>query len=344
MDEAVVCARHRLSRAGLTRAVRRLAAVYAWWGITPGERIVCALGNRCEHVVVMAAAWAYGAVHVPADPAAGAAEITAIVERSAATAAVFEAGAERHDPFRTPAAVLRRRPGLRIVTLTHHMVPNDYLRWSLDGDGAPTDLPAVAERAASAPGAGLAHRLGLREEDVHLTAFPLCREPGLTMAAAVLISGGRLVLLDHFDPGAALAAVGAEEVSVVSGAPADFTLLLDRLDPVRHRTTTLRLGVGAAGRFPPKLVNAIWEGFGIDLALLYCSQDRWIATLDQADVLRGSVGRPEPGTVAVVGPGRLPLPAGETGEVAFAASDGWRGTGDAGRFDDDGRLYLSEPR
>src|SRR3954469_9752999 len=128
--EALICRHHRLTFADLERAARRLAVVYAYAGIRPGDRVACAIGNRCEHVVAMAAAWTYGVVHVAVDPRSTAAELTAIAERTGAAALLYEPGGDRQNPFRVPAEVLRRRPGLRVLTLTGHLVPNDFLRWS----------------------------------------------------------------------------------------------------------------------------------------------------------------------------------------------------------------------
>jgi acyl-coenzyme A synthetase/AMP-(fatty) acid ligase len=70
-------------------------------------------------------------------------------------------------------------------------------------------------------------------------------------------------------------------------------------------------------------------------------------------MLLGSVGRPEPGTVAVLAPNGEPLLAGATGEISFSrrrypvrywngpeAPGEWYRSGDLGRFDELGRLYV----
>src|SRR5262245_35192093 len=58
---------HATTYRELCSAVAVLADAYDRHGIQPGDRIVCALGNRPEYVIVMMAAWMHGAVHVGVD-------------------------------------------------------------------------------------------------------------------------------------------------------------------------------------------------------------------------------------------------------------------------------------
>jgi acyl-CoA synthetase (AMP-forming)/AMP-acid ligase II len=115
------------------------------------------------------------------------------------------------------------------------------------------------------------------------------------------------------------------------------------------------MGIGSAAAFPPDLLRAVYDELGMEFMLMYGSSEGvGVATADRDDVLRGSVGRPQPGTVAVVDPEGEPVPPGETGEIAFsraafpvrywdgpeAEDTGWYRSGDLGRLDGEGRLYV----
>ncbi|HKT03831.1 MAG TPA: class I adenylate-forming enzyme family protein [Rugosimonospora sp.] len=378
---ALIGGGQRLTYAGLGHAVAGLANVLRGLGVGPGDRVVCSVANRCEFVVAMVAAWQCGAVHVGVDFQSTGAELSAVIELTGATALVYEPFGGRATPMAALEAVRRGHPDLKVVAVTDHLLPDRCVRWSVATDGD-HDVPAPPGSGATGPDdpaiifissgttgtpkatmgfhgnlarrwQGLAGWLRFGPDDVHLAQLPLSHGFGLMMAIAALIGGGRLVLLERFTAEEALTLIGAEGITVVNGAPAHFALLLSRLDPARHRLDSLRFSVGTAAPFPPHLVNAIWERLGVDFMFMYGSSEGvGVATTDAADILRGSVGRPEPDSVAIVGPDRQPLPIGTTGEVAFSRAvypvrywnttpeSPWYYSGDLGHLDEQGRLYI----
>lgn len=202
------------------------------------------------------------------------------------------------------------------------------------------------------------------EDDVHLLYLPVAHVFGLRLAMLALLSGGRLVLAERFSPAAALRTVAAEGVTVLPGMPAHFTLLLDGLQAEDHDLSGLRWAISAASNLPRPLVDRIYDRLGVELLYVYgCSENFTVLTTDADEIRRGSVGRrvfkgpdgtPPDGTIAVLDPGGgVPLPAGAVGELAFgaarpvrywkdpdAATDGWYRTGDLGRVDPDGSVYV----
>ena len=201
-------------------------------------------------------------------------------------------------------------------------------------------------------------------DDVHLLFLPMGHVFGLRLSMLALLSGGRLVLLDRFSPTEALRLVTEERVTVLPGMPTHFTLILDALDAERHDVSHLRWALSAAASLPQGLVRRIYDTLGVEILYVYgCSENFTTLTTDRDEILRGSVGRtvfagpdgePPDGTITVVRPDdHTPLPVGEVGEIAFgargpvhywrapdAAVDGWYYTGDLGRIDPDGRIYV----
>lgn len=380
-----------MSYGELAASATSLASAYASL-VAPGDRIICAISNRPEHVIALAAAWLIGAVHVGVDWQFTGVELARVAEVTGAKLLLYEPPYDAENPLHTLEAVREARPGLHVALVGDRAAPPGHL--SLSGlmhtrrPPAPwarrhvsfRDDPAVIFISSGTTGqpkatigyhGNLAQRwprlvewLHFRPEDVHLAQMPLSHGFGLMMACSALFGGGCLALLRRFSTETALQVVDHAHVSVLNGAPAHFKMLLDRLDPARHDVSTVRLTIGTAAPFPPPLVRRIW-GLGAELAIMYGSSEGiGVATADKDDILRGSVGRPAPDSVVIVGPDRRSLEPGQAGEIAFSrhvfpvrywARSGpqpspcpngepedrrWYYSGDLGRLDHEGRLYV----
>jgi acyl-CoA synthetase (AMP-forming)/AMP-acid ligase II len=375
--------------AELGKSAAALAGGYRRLGVGRGDRVVSSLSNRPEHLVALGAAWAAGAVPVGADYRLTAPELSSVLRLTGARVLVYEPPPDTGGAFPALPPLLQAHPEVRVVAVADRPVPDgclafaDLARPAPPGAAPPAapspDDPAlifITSGTTGRPKATLGYHGNLAQrwqrlaawlefgpEDVHLAQLPLAHGFGLMMAVAALLAGGRLALLPRFAAEDALRLIDAEEVTVLNGAPAHFRLLLNARDPARHPLRRLRLSVGTAAAFPPGLVRALWDELGVQFVFMYGSSEGvGVATTDRDDILRGSVGRPAPGSVAVVGSDRRPLPRGEVGELAFsrrafpvrywgepgeqegpggAGCDGeWYYSGDLGRLDPEGRLYV----
>jgi len=379
-----------LTYAQLWERIVALAWAYRSLGIEPGDRVVCQLPACPEHIVALNAAWACGAIHVGASRDLTAPELAALVGRTQASAVVHQPCPGHSDPSSALRAVGEAHPSTIAIVHGHGAEPGQHALAELLDTPAPGPQPPApsgpADTALLVLTSGTTGRpkavmetlpalwakmgffsdaLSPGPDDVHLMYLPINHAFGLKLSLMALASGGRLVLLDRFSPQEALRLVGQEGVTVLPGTATHLTLLLDSLDPERHRVDTLRAVVSAAAPLPPALVDGLHERLGVELLHVYgCSEGFLTCTTDRADIREGSVGRtvfrapegsPPDGSIAILDRDRHAfLPAGEVGEIAFGAArpvrywqepavatDGWYRTGDLGWVDGEGRLFVS---
>jgi long-chain acyl-CoA synthetase len=197
-----------------------------------------------------------------------------------------------------------------------------------------------------------------------LMVLPLSHSYGLTVMNAGSILGTKGVLMRWFNPEGVLEAIERYRVESMSGVPTMFVYLLNYPDATRFDTSSMRLWGSGAAPLPLEIVEPferkfggrILEGYGLTEASPVVSAHR----LSGVRKL-GSVGQALPGvTVAILDDADRPLPLGELGEVcvrgpnvmqgyyrlpeetARTLRDGWLHTGDVGRLDADGYLFIVE--
>lgn len=377
---------HVLTYGALADAVHRVADGYARLGVATGDRVICKLPNRPELVISAAAAWVRGAIHIGAAKDLTAAEMAWLVRHTEAAAVVL--ADDEVDLSGTVEAIRQVRPESCVLVCPSdgNPIPPGCQSFAELAASAPAprpgssgsvpaeDDPAVVFFTSGTTGAPkgvischgeflgsctrLVQALALMSPDVHLGQLPLSHRLGFGLAMTALLTGGKLLLLERFSPGHVLDLVSTERISVLHGAPAHFSLLLDRLDRSRHDVSSLRIGTGSSASFSPKLLAKILDDLGMSFILSYgCSEGLGWSTDDREDMLTGSVGRPPPGLVRIVDADRHEVAVGEMGEVEFrkihairywgengepsgSSTDCWHPTGDVGRLDANGRLYV----
>jgi len=374
----------------LDAAAKALARSFERLGVAAQERVICQVSNRPEHVIAALATWTAGGIHVGADHELTGRELSWLVGHTEAAVLVCEPVATAADPWAAIRTVQDEHPSTRIVVVGGAEMPGCHAFSALVNDAPaasspegpagprPEDAAAILftsgttgqpkgpigiHRAFRQGWQTLADVLAFGPEDIHLGHLPLSHGYGLSTAVMALLTGGHLLLVERFSTSQALQLIGNERVTVFNGTPAHFILLTDRLDPSRHDVSSLRIGIGSAATFPVKLLRRIFDDLDMDLMLMYgSSESAGVLTTDRQTMLDGSVGKPHPGVISIVGPDHEPLPAGEIGEVAFNRTlvpiRYWRApaasspdpaegdgpsmyySGDIGRFDELGRLHV----
>ena len=216
--------------------------------------------------------------------------------------------------------------------------------------------------ASNARSAAALHELS--REDWAVAVLPLSHSYGLTVMNAGHLLGTRGVLLRWFNPEEVLRTIQDFRAVSMSGVPTMFVYLLNHPDGGQYDTSSMRVWGSGAAPLPVEIVEPferkfggrLMEGYGLTEASPVVSAHR----LSGVRKL-GSVGQPIPGVqVSIQDDDERVLPAGETGEVCVMGPNvmlgyyrnpeetartirgGWLHTGDMGRLDADGFLYIVE--
>lgn len=212
------------------------------------------------------------------------------------------------------------------------------------------------------------------QESVMLSCLPVFHSFGFTVNMWYPLLRGCLSVTvpSPLETKKVIDAIREEEVSVMVGAPTFLRPILRKAETVDLRS--LQVLVSGAEKMPMDLYEGFLEKFYLEIQQGYGMTEASPATnVNQPDPLiptetageqpgkrLGSVGRMMPGmTARVLNPEtREPVPLGEQGVIAFRGAnifegylddpkkttevfhDGWYLTGDLGRFDEDGFLFI----
>jgi O-succinylbenzoic acid--CoA ligase len=190
----------------------------------------------------------------------------------------------------------------------------------------------------SAVGSGF--NIGVQPQDHWLCCLPLSHISGLSIAMRSVIYGTTAVLQDGFEVDRVAASLQEDGVTVLSLVTTTLTRLLEAGADLSGPRAIL-VGGGPVPEEP--LEEAIGRGatvvqtYGLTEA---CSQ---VTTLAPADAQRklGSAGRPLLTTHLRILDGEI-LVQGPTVAPGCADADGWLHTGDLGRIDEEGFLYVED--
>ncbi len=204
-------------------------------------------------------------------------------------------------------------------------------------------------------------KIPLRTRERTLIAAPMFHSWGFAHFTLGLTLGSTYVLQRHFDPEQTLAAIARYRVTALSVVPVMLQRILDLPEATRRKydTSSLRVVAASGSQLTGELANRFMDEFGDVVCNLYGTTEVAWATIATPEDLRaapGTAGKPPVGTVVrIFDDAGDPLPIGRTGRIFVGNSvqfegytgggskeqiDGLMSTGDVGRLDDDGRLFV----
>jgi len=208
--------------------------------------------------------------------------------------------------------------------------------------------------------------LPLTEKDVFLAVLPLFHVYGLVASLMIPMQvGAQVLLLPRFHVEDVMKTVQERKATMICAVPAMYAAIAGNPKAIRYDMSSVRICISGGASLPSSVRAGFMRVSGASLVEGYGLSETSALThlnpLYEGGAREGSVGVPFPGTdVAVVDPDNpaRPLQAGSVGEVAVqgpqvmvgywnnpeesraALRDGWLLTGDLGRMDDDGYLYI----
>ncbi len=364
----------------LHRAVSRCTAGLSRLGILAGDTVAYQLPNWWEAVVLLLSTVRLGAISVPIVPFLRAREVSQILAETLPRVIVAPEtlGKTEYVALLRDAISAQAQPYEPRIVLTRPSRPADggaddfaHLLAAAETAPPPVDAASLAviiytSGSTAAPkGAMHTHETldaelrslrqvhGLGPGDRVLMPSPLTHISGVIhgiLAPALL--GTSVVLMDRWEPGAALEHIEAHQVTYMVGAPTFLQEMLAHPDLDRRDLSSLRLFSCGGASVAPELIRLAREKLpGLVSKRVYGSSEFPTVSTTSADDAQarglGTEGRPLPGVELIIcNDDGIPQPAGIEGEIRARGPDCMVGYADARlnseTFDDHGFLHTGD--
>jgi acyl-CoA synthetase (AMP-forming)/AMP-acid ligase II len=369
------------------------SAAFAGWlienDVGPGSVVAIQTGNRVSLALAHLACSRADLVFIPLSTHWRRTEMESLLRRSGVSVLVLPPATEQTDFFATVNAMRDDLPRLRFVGGT------DGLAADFDFDAALKAGPASCSRPRQADDPRFititsgttdtpkmsqwtdnnlsfllrdyAGAVGMGPGDVAAAIAPA--NTGATgylfPVLAPLLCGAGAVLLEDWEPAAALDLLEAERATHAAAIPTQLVRMLQDPRIGARDFGAVRVITSAGAPLTPDTAQQTEETFGCAVTTVYGSTDGGVITVtrttDPVAKRRTTVGRPIPGGEVVLrDPLGEPVPDGTPGEVtwrtptksfgylnddertgAMFRGDGWFYSGDLGSLDNDGYLSIT---
>jgi len=367
---AIVDPKGKVTFAELYELTRKLASGLHSKGVGRGDIVAVLLPNGITFALTYYAASYLGAVFMPIDPRLVPAELDRIMRHAEPRALIVSAR------FRETVSGLSHRPPLVLwsdqmessdVSVEPVSVdPDDTLAimYTSGTTGTPKGAVVTAKAWDAFP-TGMKAHWSIGEEDIGLLSVPMSHLSGPVYLNACAYFPLKIVIMNRFSPRNFVKKIAEYRVTFCHLAPAMLNMINRLPEDEDIDLSSVRLFATFGAVATPEVVAAFEKRFGMPV-------DTGYGLTEAAPLLSGtelgkgihkpySVGKPVTAAgvnVRIVNGTGEALPAGEVGEIAISGpmlmkeyhknpeatreilKDGWLHTGDLGRFDEEGYLYI----
>lgn len=384
---AVICDERVITWREFERLTARLANGLRSLGATPGERVAVLMSNSAETMIVMWGAIRAGCVAVPLNLSVSDAGIRAMIEDCRAVGVFASADQQgRLDAMRSELETVRQ--GLWITSADSGGGWTGLEGWLRQQDSRDPAVPLsgdaecniIYSSGTTGVPKGIVHThrrrldwfydlgLALRYDRAAVTLCSLGLFSNISWAGmgCTLLTGGTVVVMRHFDPGAWLRQVADRGVTNSAMVPLQFQRILEHPDFDSFDLSSIKSLMCCGSPLSADLKAEIMQRLNPKLIELYGLTEGLITVLEPEDAegRLSSVGKPLIGTdILILSDDDEPCPANVPGEIVgrgrivmagyHARPDAnaeatwtdslgrhWLRTGDIGKLDDEGFLYL----
>lgn len=205
------------------------------------------------------------------------------------------------------------------------------------------------------------------EDAAYLSPAPLYHSAPLRFTAGVLRLGGKVVVMEKFDPESALGLIEKHKITHSQWVPTMFVRMLKLPESARkaHDVSSLKFAIHAAAPCPIEVKKQMIAWWGPVLYEYYAgTEGNGFCAINSEEWLAhpGSVGRAITGILHICHENGDEVPAGEEGVIYFenenpfeyhnddkktkdsrhAQHNDWSTLGDIGKVDEEGFLYLTD--
>ncbi len=334
-----------ISYAELEAGAAQIAGHLVASGVAPGDRVGLQAEKSVEAVMIYLGVLKAGAVFLPLNSAYTRAEVDYFIGDAAprvfvTDAQAFRAEADAADPLLKTAE-----------RADHHLASLIYTSGTTGRSKG-----AMLSHGNLAANARALHEVwGFTPDDVLLHALPIFHVHGLFVALhCAFLSGAPMVWLTKFDDAQVMA--GLARSTVMMGVPTFYTRLLANPNFTREKAAHMRLFICGSAPLLESTFAEFEERAGMRILERYGMSEAVIITSNPLGGARiaGSVGYPLPGVELRIGGGDDTGVIEIRGPSVFSAywrmpektaeeftADGFFITGDVGRQDPDGRVWIS---